>query len=157
MNFDTAFARLIGNEGGISENPKDPGGLTNWGISQRSYPTVDIRNLTMESAKAIYLRDFWSPLGNTPDSVKFQAFDFAVNSGIQTAIRKLQVAIGVADDGHWGPISTAKLNSMDVNDVLMLYIAERIIFWTRCSTWQTFGRGWSIRAANDLKYAAKDN
>ena len=157
MNFDEAFTRLIGNEGGLTENPKDPGGLTNWGISQRSYPDVDIRNLTRDQAAAIYLRDFWSPLGDADPAIKFQVFDFAVNSGIQTAIRKLQAAIEVADDGHWGPLSATKLAECDKNDVLMRLIAQRLRFWTSLSTWPTFGKGWANRAAKDLEYASEDN
>lgn len=157
MDFNTAFGRLLGNEGGYVDDPKDPGGETNWGISKRSYPEVDIKNLTQDGAKAIYLRDFWDPLGDAPAAVKFQAFDFAVNSGIQTAIRKLQAAISVADDGHWGPQSAAKLASMDLNDVLMRYVAQRLRFWASLSTWPTYGKGWAIRAARDLEYASEDN
>lgn len=155
--FDTAFDRLLGHEGGYVNHPKDPGGETNWGISKRSYPGVDIKNLTREQAAQIYLRDFWQPLGDAPAAVKFQAFDFAVNSGIQTAIRKLQAAIGVADDGHWGAISAAKLASMEVNDVLLRYMAQRLRFWVKCSAWPTMGAGWVNRAALNLEYASKDN
>lgn len=157
MDFDTAFDRLLGSEGGYVNHPNDPGGETNWGISKRSYPDVDIKNLTREGAKAIYLRDFWEPLGNAPGAVKYQVFDFAVNSGIQTAIRKLQSAIGVVDDGHWGPKSTTKLAGMDVGDVLMRFIARRLRFWTSLSTWPTFGKGWANRAADNLDFAAEDN
>ncbi len=157
MTFDDAFARILGNEGGYTNNPADPGGETNWGISKRSYPDVDIANLTQAGAKAIYLRDFWNPIGDAHPAVKFQVFDFAVNSGIQTAIRKLQSAVGVADDGHWGPISAAALASMDVNDVLMRFVAQRLRFWTGLSTWPTFGRGWANRAATNLEFGAKDN
>lgn len=155
--FDTAFDRLLGHEGGYVNHPKDPGGETNWGISKRSYPNVDIKNMTREQAAHIYLRDFWQPLGDAPAAVKFQAFDFAVNSGIQTAIRKLQAAIGVADDGHWGAISAAKLASMEVNDVLLRYMAQRLRFWVKCSAWPTMGAGWVNRAALNLEYASKDN
>lgn len=155
--FDTAFDRLMGHEGGYSNNPKDPGGETNWGISKRSYPAVDIKNLTREQAAAIYLRDFWQPLGDAPAAVKFQTFDFAVNSGIQTAIRKLQTAIGVADDGHWGPVSAARLASLEVNDVLLRYMAQRLRFWVKCSAWPTMGAGWVNRAALNLEYASQDN
>lgn len=157
IDFNKAFERLLGNEGAYVNHPEDPGGETNWGISKRSYPTLDIKNLTREQAQAIYLRDFWQPLGDAPGAVKFQAFDFAVNSGIQTAIRKLQAAIGVADDGHWGPASAAKLASMDVNDVLMRYVAQRIRFWTALQSWPTFGKGWANRAAAQLEYASEDN
>lgn len=157
INFDEAFERLLGNEGGYTEGKGDPGGETIYGISKRSYPNLIIRNLTRDQAKAIYLRDFWAPLGDAPGAVKFQAFDFAVNSGIQTAIRKLQAAIGAADDGHWGTMSAAKLASMDVNDVLMRYAAQRLRFMARLSAWQTFGKGWANRIAGQLEYAAEDN
>jgi lysozyme family protein len=157
MNFDQAFDRLIGHEGGYVNDPNDPGGETNWGISKRSYPDVDIKNLTKEGAKAIYYRDFWAPLGNTPDAVKFQAFDFAVNSGIQTAVRKLQSAVGAVDDGVWGPMSASRLNGMDLSDVLMLFLAERLEFMTKLKNWKFHGSGWANRVATNLRYAVKDN
>ena len=157
MTFDDAFTRLLGHEGGYVNHPADPGGETNWGISKRSYPQVDIKALTQEQAKWIYRRDFWEPLGDAHPAIKFQAFDFAVNSGVATAVRKLQVAVGVADDGHWGPKSAQALAAMDVNDVLMRFMAQRLRFWVRCSAWPTMGAGWINRAAGQLDYAAQDN
>jgi lysozyme family protein len=157
MNFEEAFTRLLGHEGGYTNNPADPGGETNWGISKRSYPDTDIKNLTRDQAAAIYLRDFWNVVGYADPAIKFQVFDFAVNSGIQTAIRKLQLALGVADDGHFGPVSTSKLASTDKNDVLMRFIAQRLRFWASLTTWPTFGKGWANRAATALDYAAEDN
>ena len=159
MNFDQAFDRLIGNEGGYSNNPADPGGETNWGISKRSYPNVDIANLTRDGAKAIYLQDFWQRghMDEYDAAISFQVFDMAVNSGIETAVRILQQAAGVADDGHIGPITVAAIKAKSVTDMLMLFIAYRIKFWTKLSTWNTFGRGWANRAADDLIYAAQDS
>jgi lysozyme family protein len=157
MNFDTAFDRLMGHEGGYTEGKGDPGGETNWGISRRSYPGVDIRNLNRDQAKALYLRDFWMPLGDAHPAIKFQAFDFAVNSGIQTSVRKLQSAVGVADDGHWGPVSEAALAKMPLNDVLMRFAAQRLRFMAALSVWPTFSRGWANRIAGQLDYAAEDN
>ncbi len=157
ISFEEAFTRLLGHEGGYSNDPKDPGGETNWGISKRSYPQLDIKNLTKEQASSIYYQDFWQPLRNADPAIKFQVFDFAVNSGVQTAIRKLQQVVGVADDGHWGPISDAALSAMDKNDVLMLFVAARLRFWASLSTWSTYSKGWALRAAVDLEYAAKDN
>lgn len=157
ITFDLAFDRLLGHEGRYSNNPADPGGETNWGISKRSYPHVDIKTLTKAGAKEIYLRDFWEPMIDAPPAVRFQAFDFAVNSGISTAIRKLQSAIGVADDGHWGPISAAALKNMELNDILMRFMSRRLIFWTQCSAWPTMGKGWVVRGAHQLDYASEDN
>jgi lysozyme family protein len=157
-NFDKFFDRLMGNEGGYCDVPGDPGGETKWGISKRSYPDLDIKALTREDAKKIYRRDFWDAgkMDAFDPAIAFQVFDFAVNSSIQTAIRKLQVAISVADDGHFGPISRAKLASMSRTDVIMRFTAQRLRFWAKLSTWPKFGRGWANRAADDLDYAADD-
>lgn len=158
MNFDIAFDRLIGHEGGYVNHPNDPGGETKYGISKRSYPSVDIKNLTIDGAKEIYRRDFWDAIGEEAHpAIKFQVFDFAVNSGRSTAIRKLQAAIGVADDGIFGPRSKAALASMAVNDALMRYLAYRLEFMAALSTWPTFGRGWARRIAQQLLHAAEDN
>lgn len=158
LTFDQAFDRLIDVERGYVNNPNDPGGETKYGISKRSYPMLNIKDLTIDMAKAIYRRDFWNPLGEeTHPAIKFEAFDFAVNSGIQTALRKLQQAIGVADDGYFGPISRKRLSELSVSDVLFLYNAERLDFFTRLSTWPEFGKGWARRVAKNLRYAAIDN
>lgn len=158
MNFDLAFDRLIGNEGGYSNDQRDPGGETNWGISKRSYPDVDVKNLTRAAAKAIYARDFWKRgrMDDYDGAIAFQVFDFAVNSGIDTALRKLQRAAGVADDGHIGPVTVAAIKAKSVSDIVMLFTAERLEFWTQLSTWPTFGKGWARRAARDLRYGAED-
>jgi lysozyme family protein len=158
MNFDQAFDRLISNEGGYVNDPRDPGGETKFGISKRSYPAVDIRNLSREQAKQIYKRDFWERGGmdQYDPAIAFQVFDAAVNHGIETAVRLLQRAAGVADDGHIGPVTIAAVKARPVTDMLMRFIAQRIRFWTRLSTWDRFGKGWANRAADDLDFAAED-
>lgn len=156
LTFDKAFDRLVSHEGGYTNNPQDPGGETKFGISKRSYPTLNIANLSLEMAKAIYLKDFWIPLGEAHPAIKFQAFDFAVNSGIQTAHRYLQRVLGVADDGNFGPISRKALADAPVSMVLMLYIAARLEFMSSLSTWPTFGKGWSRRIVKNLRYAVQD-
>ncbi|MGI4850225.1 MAG: glycoside hydrolase family 108 protein [Janthinobacterium lividum] len=159
MNFDQAFDRLISNEGGYVNNPTDPGGETQWGISKRSYPEVDIKRLTREGARYIYLTDFWrrGSMDQYDGAIAFQVFDAAVNHGIETAVRMLQRAAGVADDGHIGPITVAAVKAKSVTDMLLLFLAYRIKFWTKLSTWPTFGAGWANRAAQDLIYAAEDS
>lgn len=158
MNLDQAFDRLIGNEGGYVNVHGDPGGETNWGISKRSYPGLDIADLTRDDAKAIYERDFWQrgQMDQYDPAIAFQVFDIAVNSGIETAVRMLQRAAGVADDGHIGPVTVAAVKAKTVTDMLMLITAERLDFWRKLSTWPQFGKGWAGRAAQDLRYAAQD-
>jgi lysozyme family protein len=159
VTFDEAFDRLLGHEGGYTPGVGDPGGETNWGISKRSYPSLNIRTLTREQAKAIYRVDFWDRINGDGmyDGVAFQAFDFAVNSGIYTAIRQLQRAVGVADDGHWGPVSAAALQAVSESDAIMWLCAERLDFMTRLQNWSTHGKGWARRIAQDLRYGAVDS
>lgn len=158
MTFDEAFDRLIGHEGGYVNDPNDPGGETNWGISKRSYPNVNIKTLTRDQAKEIYRRDFWQRIHGDKlyDGVAFQVFDFAVNSGIETAIRALQRAIGVADDGHFGPVSHQRAAAMSESDQIMRLNAERLEFMTRLSNWRHHGAGWTRRVAANLRYGAVD-
>lgn len=159
MNFDTAFERLIGHEGGYTVGENDPGGETNWGVSKRSYPNIDIKNLTRDAAKAIYRRDFWERVHGDDlyDGVAFQTFDFAVNSGIETAVRYLQRALGVADDGVWGAVSVEAAKTVSETDQIMRLNAERLDFMTRLKVWPSFSRGWARRIVANLRYGAEDS
>jgi lysozyme family protein len=156
--FLTAINRVLGIEGGYVNDPADPGGETNWGISKRSYPNLDIASLTRDDAIAIYERDFWSKIdGDTlPPGVGYQCLDFAVNSGVGTALRALQRAVGVADDGVFGPVSLAALKAQDAADTIMRFLAERLMFMSGLSNWSSFGKGWARRIATDLRYGAQD-
>lgn len=154
--FVASIGRILGHEGGYVNNPADPGGETNWGIAKRSYPNVDIRSLTRDGAIDIYYRDFW-PLCNMFDGpLAFQMLDAAINHGMGNASRFLQRAVGVADDGHIGPVTVTTVRAMDINDVIMLFLAERAEFYTKLTTFDKFGRGWIRRIAGNLRYAARD-
>lgn len=157
--FDVVFDRVMGHEGGYVNDPHDPGGETKWGISRRSYPSLDIAALTRGEAREIYRRDFWQRIqaDRLPDGVAFQLFDFAVNSGIETAVRYLQRALGVADDGIWGPVSQRAADAASESDTIMRLLAERLDFMTRLKNWPDHGRGWARRIAQDLRYGAADS
>lgn len=151
--FDDCFEKLIGHEGGYISNPKDPGGETKFGISKRAYPGVDIKALTLAEAKAIYRRDYWdrARCDELPHGVAFDVFDGAVNSGIGQAIRWLQRAAGVADDGIVGPLTLAAVRRADTEAIQARYSGHRLEFMARLSTWDTFGRGWARRIAANLQ------
>lgn len=87
--FDRAFAFVVSPsiEGGYVNDPKDPGGETKYGISKRAYPQLNIRDLTPEGARAIYLKDYWTPAGcaGQPWALALAAFDCAVNQGVSVA------------------------------------------------------------------------
>jgi len=90
--FSTAILSVLKHEGGYVNHPSDPGGETNWGITKRSYPDLDIKNLTKEQAVEIYKRDFWNKykIENYPVSVRLQMFDMSVNMGNRNAVKTLQ-------------------------------------------------------------------
>jgi lysozyme family protein len=152
MTFDESFEKLIGHEGAYSNNPRDPGGETKFGISKRAYPDLDIANLTLEQAKAIYLRDYWNraQCDKFPPIVAFQVFDCAVNSGIGQAIRFLQRAVGVADDGQVGPMTLNAVRRLDAAEIVAKFNGQRLDFMTKLSTWDVFGKGWARRIAANL-------
>lgn len=159
MQFIEIFGRVVDHEGGYVNNPDDPGGETKWGISKRAYPNLIIKELTREDAINIYRYDFWNKLelDSWTDVVQFQIFDFAVNSGIQTAIRYLQRAVNVADDGYWGPVSKFAASSMIESDIIMRLNAERLDFMTRLKNWPNASKGWARRIAQNLRYGALDS
>lgn len=152
MNFDAAFKKLIGHEGGYVNDPRDPGGETKFGISKRAYPDVDIKNLTIDQAATIYLRDYWNRArcDELPPAVAFQVFDTAVNSGIGQAIRFLQRAVGVADDGVVGQLTINAVRRLDPEVVVARFNGQRLEFMTKLSTWDVFGKGWARRVAKNL-------
>lgn len=170
MTFETAFDRVVKHEGGLSLDPNDRGNWTSgrigdgelhgtkYGISAAAYPTLDIANVSLDDARAIYQRDFWTVVHaeTMPSAVAFLVFDFAVNSGPQTAVRYLQRALRIADDGDWGPVSQAALRDTSASEVVMRYCAERLDYMTRLSGWPSQGRGWARRIAQNLTYAADD-
>lgn len=155
MDFDAAFERLIGYEGGYVSHPKDPGGETKYGISRRSYPGEDIAGMTLERAKTIYRRDFWGPAGCdvVPDAVKFDLFDTAVNSGVVTAIRLLQRAVNAHQDGKLGPRTLMSAQAMDPERLLARFNGHRLDYLNDLPTWPSFGRGWAQRIALNLMEA----
>ena len=147
MSFDRAFALTVGLEGGYSNNPADPGGETRYGISKRAHPDVDIKSLTLDQAKAIYLRDYWTPAScdRMPEKIGHLVFDAAVNHGVTTAIKLLQRALKIPDDGIYGPNTHGTLTARDMSETANMLMAERAIYMTTCIAWPTFKRGWMKR------------
>lgn len=137
-SFDTAFAAVLDVEGGFSNDPGDPGnwsgaavgrghcGGTKYGISQSSFPTLVITDLTVDEAKAIYRTFYWSHISgdDLPPGVALLVFDGAVNQGVRTSSRILQAACGTPQDGVVGPLTVASTNAHDPH-LLMMEIASR--------------------------------
>ena len=156
--FVRAIDRVLIHEGGDADDPRDAGGRTRWGISQKTYPTLDIRKLTRAEAIALYRRDFWTPIQGDalPPALAFQVLDAAVNHGVGRAIRWLQRLAGVAVDGRLGPVTLAAIRSADEARLIERLLALRLELYAEHDQFAAFGRGWTRRIAANLAYAARD-
>jgi lysozyme family protein len=169
--FPIYIERVLQAEGGLSMRHDDPGNWTGgrvgvgqllgtkFGIAANTYPHLDIPNLTKDQAIEIYRRDFWHPVhaDTLPASVGYQLLDAAVQHGIGNTKKIMQRAVGVADDGQIGPATLTALLAMPADDLVLDFIAERTRFYCGCPGWPVYGRGWMLRMATNIRYAAQDN
>ena len=165
--FDQAFEIVVGHEGGYTDNPQDRGNWdsgvigqgnlkgTKYGISAAAYPSLDIVGLTLDAAKAIYLADYWQKAACDllDPGLALIVFDAAVNNGVGRAVRWLQAAVGVTDDGVIGDRTKEAIAKADPLATLTEVHASRTHFMAGLPTWPTFGKGWARRLAN-LPYQA---
>ena len=123
-SYNKALSFVLKWEGGYVDNPEDPGGETKYGISKRSYPNLDIKNLTKQQASKIYKKDYWERIGGDtlPFPFDILTFDFAVNAGVGRASRL---------------VGTAKCGKD--------YLFKRIEYYTQLKDFNKFGRGWINR------------
>jgi lysozyme family protein len=132
-NFlDTLLSEVIKREGGYVHDPQDPGGETHYGISKKSYPHLDIKNLTIDGAKGIYYNDYYRKyrLGSLPVELQEPVLDWLVNSG-RVAIKTLQRLIDTEDDGQIGPETLDRISKYPLNLLVNTYASERIRFYAR--------------------------
>ena len=158
--FEQCFNIVLGEEGGFQKNPKDRGNYakgrlvgTKYGISARSYPEVDIPNLTVEKAKEIYFRDFWQKMKlHLLDNKELilQIFDMAINAGVAIAVKLLQQIIKTKIDGILGKKTAEAANKE--KKIVEMYKEKRIEYYRRICEFDTsqkvFLRGWIARAEN---------
>lgn len=154
--FDKVIEFVLAEEGGYVNNPADPGGETNFGISKRQYPDTDIRNLTKDQAKAIYKNDFWAFVqgDKLPIGIALVLMDSAVNMGPTTAIHILQDALNIASDGKLGPFTLSRVLAVrEINSFIAEYSALRFFGYSEMNAFRTFGLGWGRRVARCMLVA----
>lgn len=154
-NFDRAFDMLLEHEGGYVNNPHDNGHETKYGITKETARLSgyigDMRNLPIELAKEIYREKYWrNELDHMPFSVAFNIFDAAVNSGPVRAVKWLQCAAGVTQDGIFGGKTMAAVMSGNSFDIVRKFNAARLEYLSNLGNWNVFGKGWSRRIAKNL-------
>lgn len=146
--FQKAIAAVLEREGGYVSDPHDNGGETNFGISKKAYPELDIAALSIDQAVEIYRRHYWDRVrgDELPAAIAWCVFDQAVNRGVSAAIRTLQQVLGVAMDGVIGPATLQAARTSDQYRVVARLQAEAVLAYARHEDWARFGRGWTRRA-----------
>ncbi len=132
ITFQIALTKVLSSEGGYVNDPSDPGGETNLGISKRAYPNVDIKSLTPETVAPIYKRDYWDRIAgdSLPSPLNYVAFDCAVNQGVGEAAILMRAASSVAG-------------------LLRLRLAR----YRQSSNWAKYGAGWASRLVDVASFA----
>ena len=170
MQFETILKRVVSHEGGFTDDKDDPGNWTGgkvgvgtlkgskYGISAASYPELDIRNLSWNHAKEIYWQWYRDcKLYNYRAVMQYQLFDSAFNHGITRTNKLLQATVGATQDGIVGKNTLAAVAAVSDEDIVLLFLATRLQFFTDINHFTKYGRGWSRRVAQNLRYAAEDN
>ncbi len=153
-NFNDCLNRLLKDEGGYTNNPPDPGGPTNFGITlvdyqkyiKRSGTADDVRRMDVNDAKRIYKSKYWDALDcdSLSSGVDYTVFDYGVNSGLGRPRKALQ---------RFKNLSGAQLIDAINN--------ERLSFLRSLGTFSVFGKGWTKRVSGVCAYskvlAKKDN
>ena len=156
-NWDASFEMVLKHEGGYVNDPRDPGGRTNLGVTQRAWEGYVGRSVNEEFMRALtpfivkpfYKAMYWDKIkgDQLPNGVDYAAFDLAVNSGTGRAVRYLQQIAGTFPDGVLGPKSMGAIRECDPEQMVQSLCDMRLDFLKRLPTFDTFGKGWSRRVA----------
>ena len=163
QNFDKCLEMLLEHEGGYVNHSKDPGGMTNLGITKRVYDEfyggdaaeVTMKALTRGDVEPIYRRNYWERCRcqDLPTGVDWAVFDFAVNAGTGRAAKALQKAVEATEDGSIGPLTLMKVEQHDPTNIINRIAIYREQFYRSLGHFDTFGRGWLRRNDETRKQA----
>lgn len=159
-NFPQIMAWLAQYEGGFVDHPRDPGGATNRGVTQRVYTAFrksrglaprSVRDLTAAEHNDIYTLQYWRPVrgDDLPSGLDATVFDFAVNSGVARSAKTLQKALGVTADGIVGEITLGAIADVEragqIDNLIISINNRRMKFLRALRHWPTFKKGWTWR------------
>ena len=158
-NTETVLAWIGLSEGGYFNHPKDPGGATDRGITQRTYDAWNVskgrakktvRGISKAEADQIVYEQYMKPIrfDDLPSGLDYAVADYSVNSGPSRAAKDLQLSLGMtgaAVDGVIGNQTLAAIERVNLQDLIVAYCERRMAFLRGLKTWGTFGKGWTTR------------
>jgi lysozyme family protein len=164
-DWDACLAFVFDAEGGYTDDPADPGGATNFGITLatlsawrgKTVDKDDVRTLGQDEAGAIYRANYWNATrcSDLPVGVDMMVFDAAVNTGNGRAARMLQQVVGAAQDGSIGPQTLKSVSAMPADEVVGALAQLRTVFYHGLPGFPRFGGGWLARVNRAQQAALK--
>ena len=162
-NWPASIELVLKSEGHFVNHPSDPGGMTNLGVTKKSWEAwvkhpvdeAEMRSLTPESVAPFYKEMYWDACkcDELPLGIDYAVFDFAVNAGVSRASKTMQSALGTAADGIVGPATIGVAVNADPDEFLEKFSAAKEQFYRNLPTFEHFGKGWLRRVA-EVKQAA---
>jgi len=162
-NFSTCLEMVLKHEGGYVNHPHDPEGMTNLGITKKTYDNFygtdadedDMRAITVKDVRPIYKQEYWDrcKCDDLPSGVDWAVFDWAVNSGTSRAIKALQKAVGTLEDGIIGEFTLGAVRQSQPSEVINRIAIYRDSFYRSLNHFDTFGKGW-IRRNDETRETA---
>lgn len=157
-SYDQCLERVLAHEGGYTNDPRDPGGPTNFGITIYDYrkyvkpgaTAADVKRMSLAEAKRIYRSKYWDAMccDDLPVGVDYTVFDYGVNSGIGRAGKVVRRVLGVSDaDWRINADIVAALEKAEPSKVIVAINDERLQFLMSLRGWSAFGVGWGRRVA----------
>ena len=164
-NFVKSLHHVLKSEGGFVDHPDDPGGVTNKGITARTYENflggpVDVqmmRDIPDNHVEEIYKDMYWEVVraDDLPAGVDLCVFDFGVNAGPIRSAKMLQSCVDATEDGVIGPKTLARVSEQDTEELIKLFSIKREEYYKSLRHFETFGRGW-LRRNEDVRDTAID-
>lgn len=167
--FEEALNFVLKHEGGFSNHPRDPGGITNLGVTKRAWEAylkrsvdeAEMKALTPKEVEPFYRSRYWNVTrcDDFDDGLDLCVFDAAVNLGPAKAIRILQRSIGLPIDGLIGPNTIKAAADIPSTGLISDFCSERRTVYRAIPNFDVFGKGWLARvdACERKAYEMLDN
>lgn len=164
--FDACLKLILEFEGGLDDDPRDPGGRTAYGILQREYnpyrrelgkPVQDVFKISQAEVADIYRRKYWDAMGcnDLAPGIDFTVVDYAINSGHAQCTRDTQRVLKLPVDGDFGPKTLAALKNADPKTFIPALYERRLNMLRSLHHWPVYGKGWTTRCVKGAKFAMK--
>jgi lysozyme family protein len=155
-NYQNCLDLVLKSEGGWVNNPADPGGETNLGVTKRvweeyvGHPVQTLKNLTKADVAPLYEQKYWRPTYGEvlPRGLDFLCFSMGVNAGPGRSVKLLQSAIGCIPDGSIGPNTMAKIRESNVATLINQFSESRRGYYRSLNKPQ-FEHGWLNRVNSE--------